>query len=583
MHARSCGTGAGSVECVASEAEFLAEDFPDEKRVVFEVPFPEAPGFLEGAIQPFESAALDPTRGLLHAAGMEIEGGTDAEQDFGIEFLAVTRDEPLLFWGAEADPEEVGFEGGDLACQSGVLLGGQWTEGWGVGSDDADAGVTGFQFLFELLGNAGVAAIEKMSVTAGAGPFEDMLHQFGAVHAAHGFVTGQASHPDHGHAVGSGEERAVVDLAEGVVGLGFHDAMNAGDADVAALAGVEGIGERGDGGLKIEDTDSDAEDIDTRRHRSALEGRVDGEEGGVKAGVAERRVEFAVAIDGDCVLESGVHQHMKPRSLFRQFALMAAASLLVLAARAELIDQLAIQTWTLRNMNFDQVVEFAKKHGIKELQLIPNHVDYTKESQEQIAAKKAKLEANGLHAYTFGVAGTSLDKETNRKLFVFAKFMGFKLVVVEPPDFKIWDNLEELAKEYDIQVAVHNHGIRSLYGNPAVVKSILKHRDARLGVCMDAGWITDAGFDAAKIFKEYEGRVFDIHLKDKKVEHTQGGSVSMDTHIGEGHTNYKELIKVLRSSNYKGKLAIETDSKDFAAMPDEFVSKAKEFIRNAGQ
>lgn len=274
---------------------------------------------------------------------------------------------------------------------------------------------------------------------------------------------------------------------------------------------------------------------------------------------------------------------MKPRSLLRQFATLAAASFLVLAARAELIDQLAIQTWTLRNMNFDQVVEFAKKHGIKELQLIPNHLDYNKESQEQIAAKKAKLEANGLHAYTFGVAGTSLDKEENRKLFKFAKFMGFKLVVVEPPDFKIWDNLEELAKEYDIKVAVHNHGIRSLYGNPAVVKSVLKHRDARLGVCMDAGWITDAGFDAAKIYKEYEGRVFDMHLKDKKVEHTQGGSVSMDTHIGEGHTNYKELIKVLRSSNYNGKLAIETDSKDFAAMPDEFVSKAKEFISKAGQ
>jgi sugar phosphate isomerase/epimerase len=193
------------------------------------------------------------------------------------------------------------------------------------------------------------------------------------------------------------------------------------------------------------------------------------------------------------------------------------------------------------------------------------------------------LEANGLHAYTFGVAGTSLDKESNRKLFEFAKFMGFKLVVVEPSDFKIWDNLEELAKEYDIKVAVHNHGIRSMYGNPAVVKNILQHRDARLGVCMDAGWITDAGFDASKIYKEYEGRVFDIHLKDKKVEHTQGGSVSMDTHIGEGHTDYKALLKALRDSNYTGKLAIETDSKDFAAMPDEFVSKAKTFIQESGK
>jgi len=270
--------------------------------------------------------------------------------------------------------------------------------------------------------------------------------------------------------------------------------------------------------------------------------------------------------------------HMKSFKLFRRFAALAAASLVTLSVHAELIDQLAIQTWTLRNMKFDQVVEFAKKHGIKELQLIPNHVDYTKETKEQILAKKAKLEANGLHAYTFGVAGTSLDKEANRKLFEFAKLMDFKLVVVEPSDFKIWDNLEELAKEYDIKVAVHNHGIRSLYGNPAIVKNILKHRDARLGVCMDAGWITDAGFDAAKIFREYEGRVFDIHLKDKRVEHTQSGSVSVDTHIGEGHTNYKALVAALREMHYSGKLAIETDSQSFAANPDEFVSKAKTFV-----
>ena len=93
-----------------------------------------------------------------------------------------------------------------------------------------------------------------------------------------------------------------------------------------------------------------------------------------------------------------------------------------------------------------------------------------------------------------------------------------KLIIVEPNDFKIFDNLEQLAKEFDIRVAIHNHGIRSMYGNPAVVKNVIKHRDPRIGICLDVGWITAAGFDAAKVYKEYEGRVYDIHLKDKKVE-----------------------------------------------------------------
>jgi sugar phosphate isomerase/epimerase len=246
---------------------------------------------------------------------------------------------------------------------------------------------------------------------------------------------------------------------------------------------------------------------------------------------------------------------------------------------AGLADQVAIQTWTLRNLNFEQVVDFAQRHGIKDLQLIPNHLDYKKESKEQLAAKKARLEAAGLRAYTYGVAGTSLDKEENRKLFEFAKFMGMKLIVVEPGDFRIWDNLEELAKEYDIKVAVHNHGIKSLYGNPAIVRQVVLNRDSHLGVCMDVGWVTSGNFDAAQVYKDYKGRVFDIHLKDKKVQKTaKGDDVANDTHVGEGDANYKGLFKALRESGYTGRLAIETDSQDFARQPDDFVRKAKEFV-----
>ncbi len=254
---------------------------------------------------------------------------------------------------------------------------------------------------------------------------------------------------------------------------------------------------------------------------------------------------------------------------------MVVLGVLALGGRAADL-KVGVQSWTLRNLSFDQVVEFCAKHQIKHAQLIPDHLGLNK-TREEWQKKKEAMEKAGVVPYTFGVAGTSMNKEENRKLFEAAKFFGMKMVVVEPGDFKILDNLEELAKEYDIKVAIHNHGITSLYGNPAVVRNVIKHRDARIGVCMDAGWIASARLDPAKVFKEYDGRVFDIHLKDKKVNSTERGDVATDTLLGEGNANLKALFKVLKEANWQGVMAVETDSnlKD----PTEHMVKALEFVK----
>jgi len=265
------------------------------------------------------------------------------------------------------------------------------------------------------------------------------------------------------------------------------------------------------------------------------------------------------------------------KSLFSKVAAAVIAALVLTSAQAQDL-KLGVQTWTLRNLKFEQVVDFCSKHQIKYLQLIPDHIGVNK--KEEWATKKAALDKAGLVPYTFGVAGTSLNKEENRKLFECAKFFGMKMIVVEPNDFKIFDSLEELAKEYDIKVAIHNHGITSLYGNPTVVRNIIKHRDKRIGVCMDAGWIASARFNPAKVFKDYEGRVFDIHLKDKKVNNTDRGDVATDTFLGEGDAKLPELLKALKEAKYEGVIAVETDNnlKD----PTEHMTKALEFVKSNG-
>jgi sugar phosphate isomerase/epimerase len=240
--------------------------------------------------------------------------------------------------------------------------------------------------------------------------------------------------------------------------------------------------------------------------------------------------------------------------------------------------KLGLQSYTCRNMDFEQIVDFAVRHHIQYLQMYSKHMDPFAPVEETLR-KKAVLEKHGLVCYTFGVNSTSLDKEKNRKLFEFAKAMGIKMIVVEPKDMAEWDNLEALVKEYDIKLCIHNHGLTSTYGNPETVKKVLKARDPRIGVCLDVGHLTAAGFDAATTFRGYEGRVFDIHLKDKKKAVVDGKPHEFDVVNGTGDANYKDLFTELSKSHWKGVLAIETDNSEFAKAPDEYVAASAKFVR----
>ena len=110
------------------------------------------------------------------------------------------------------------------------------------------------------------------------------------------------------------------------------------------------------------------------------------------------------------------------------------------------------------------------------------------------------------------------------------------------------------------------------------MKKILAARDRRIGVCLDVGWVTAAGFDAAKVFREYGDRVYDMHFKDKVNEKANGKTVAVDTEIGRGQANYAGLFAEIKKSKWSGVMAIETDSKAFAEDPNRLVSEAKAFF-----
>jgi L-ribulose-5-phosphate 3-epimerase len=260
---------------------------------------------------------------------------------------------------------------------------------------------------------------------------------------------------------------------------------------------------------------------------------------------------------------------------FRTLLLFVAAIINVRAADGG--PQIGLQSWTCRNMTFDELVTFADQHHLKYLQLFPKHLDPLAPREESLR-KKAILAQHGLVCYTFGVSRTSLDPAANRRLFEFARLMGIHLIVVAPNDPRQWDNLEALVKEFDIKLAIHNEGKGTPYSDPATVRAVLAARDPRIGVCLDAGHLTESGFDAAAAFRAYHGRVFDIHLKDKKTITHDGKTEVIDVLDGTGDVNYAGLFAEIRREHWSGVVAIETDNPDFQRDPGPFVDSAIKFF-----
>src|ERR1051325_4678450 len=107
---------------------------------------------------------------------------------------------------------------------------------------------------------------------------------------------------------------------------------------------------------------------------------------------------------------------------FRKCLAAFVVGVVALSARPEEL-KLGVQTWTLRNLSFDQVIDFCQKHQIKYVELIPDHIGLNG-SKEDWQKKKEAMEKAGLIPYTFGVAGLRSIRRRIGNYFRGGSFFG---------------------------------------------------------------------------------------------------------------------------------------------------------------
>jgi sugar phosphate isomerase/epimerase len=189
---------------------------------------------------------------------------------------------------------------------------------------------------------------------------------------------------------------------------------------------------------------------------------------------------------------------------------------------------------------------------------------------EQLKEMRAKIEAAGITIMGGGTITMPNDPAQVRKDFAYAKAAGFPLIYASP-DPAVLGAIEGLVKEFDVKLAIHNHGPEDKwYPGPIDAYKALAGRDPRMGLCVDIGHTSRTGADFIKAIVELKDRVLDMHVKDL----TDPMNKDAQVEVGRGVFDFPRLFKALVDIGYQGQVGLEYEIKEEAPLPGVIESVA---------
>jgi sugar phosphate isomerase/epimerase len=213
--------------------------------------------------------------------------------------------------------------------------------------------------------------------------------------------------------------------------------------------------------------------------------------------------------------------------------------------------ELGLASYTLRKFDLAKTIELTKRVGLKHIALKDMHLPLTSKP-EQIREAAAQVKAAGLDLYGCGVVYMR-DEQQVRQAFDYARTAGMR-VIIGVPQYELLPLVDELVKEYDIKVAIHNHGPGDkVYPLPSSVYEKIKDLDKRIGLCNDIGHTIRAGMDPVASILKYADRLIDVHIKDVSAANEKGGAVEM----GRGVIDIPSVMWALIQIGFAGIASFE--------------------------
>ena len=266
----------------------------------------------------------------------------------------------------------------------------------------------------------------------------------------------------------------------------------------------------------------------------------------------------ATGIAGAAVAIAGAPAFAEAATSVRSSNATARGAAAVPAAAAAI--KLGVASYSLREFPLDKALVMMKALRTPYVNLKSVHMPYDKTPAE-LAAIRQTIEAAGFQIVGGGTI--TFDKDTDadvEKYFAYARNAGMPTIVCTM-EHSILPRVEKYAKQYDIKVAIHNHGPEDKhFPSPYDVLKAVNGMDSRMGLCMDVGHATRAGANIVQAVLDAGPRLLDMHIKDL----ADGTARDSQVAVGEGKLPIPALFRALQKINFPGyvNLEYEINAKD---------------------
>jgi sugar phosphate isomerase/epimerase len=224
--------------------------------------------------------------------------------------------------------------------------------------------------------------------------------------------------------------------------------------------------------------------------------------------------------------------------------------------------KLGLASYSTRKFTLDQTLEMATTLGVTHMTFKDVHLPMT-DPPETTTALAAKIRAAGITIMGGGTITVPNDTVQIKKIFEYAKAATFPLIYTSPEPAAL-DTVEQMAKEYDIKVVIHNHGPEDKkWPRPQDAYAAVKSRDKRMGLCIDIGHTIRTGTDPVQACRECRDRLYDMHVKDLTVKTDKDSQVE----VGRGVLDFPALFRTLIDIGYQGQVGLEYEIKENDPLP----------------